>query len=204
MQRVLVGNSSSEGKGASLHTSASGTEDDDADVHKPQANGTHTPEANGAHEPDEATHDGAWAPPPAGITVRSFIRTAVGSQSLKQRLEALRHRAHTGRWDDAIIHVVRMLACCTMTCHLVVSSSSYVSHPQDGELTFLVARLETWAQQSVHPDETALNAAVEAWDSPAGVDAWSTIKTAEPGLGRSLTLKRNSSLVCARSTHVKP
>lgn len=41
-----------------------------------------------------------------GVSVRSFIRGAAGNASLKQRLEALRHRAHTGRWEDALLHVV--------------------------------------------------------------------------------------------------
>lgn len=111
VQRVLLPKTSSDGKGASSDDGTSSTTEGD------EAAATNAPAptvANGEPPPsqqhprqDTAVAESAWAPPPHGITVRSFIRTAVGSRSLKQRLEALRHRAHTGRWDDAILQPVR-------------------------------------------------------------------------------------------------
>lgn len=69
---------------------------------------------------------------------------------------------------------------------------------QDGELTFLVARLEPWAHQLLPPDEVALAAAVESWDVPGPVDGWDSVKTDQPGvngLGKSMGFKRTSSMV---------
>lgn len=82
--------------------------------------------------------------------------------------------------------------------HLMIPPFFFFTDPlQDGELTFLVARLEPWSQQLQPPDEVALNAAVETWDAPGGMDGWDSVKTAEsgyPGLGKSIPLKRNSSM----------
>lgn len=112
MQRVLLPKAPSEGKGPPTDVSPSTTDEDDAAGAPGGEAGATPPTQRRLADGSTTAEDSGWAPPPHGITVRSFIRTAVGSQSLKQRLEALRHRAHTGRWDDAIIHLVWRCVCC--------------------------------------------------------------------------------------------
>lgn len=109
VQRVLLPKTSSDGKGTSTDEGVGSSTDEDDHSASRLRKTTNGNLSSQRRLVDSSTYEpeNAWAPPSHGISVRSFIRNAAGSKSLKARLEALRHRAHTGRWDDAILHLVR-------------------------------------------------------------------------------------------------